>query len=137
VLVIIGESWLTVTEKDNSLLRRLDNPNNWVRFEVETGLQTSCTTVIPVLVQNASMPPVDALPLSLRELAFKHGISVRDDPDFDNDVARLIQGLGKRNLPTPVLIVGIMILLAIVGGLLLKDRLVEAKPVVEEKPGMR
>jgi TIR domain/Bacterial SH3 domain len=93
VLVIIGPTWLTVTEKDDPALRRLDDPGDWVRFEIETGLNTPGTTVIPVLVQNAHMPQSDDLPESLRKLAYKNATVVRDDPDFDTDVARLIQGI--------------------------------------------
>src|ERR1041385_3948248 len=93
VLVIIGPTWLTTSEKDNPSLRRLDDPNDWVRFEIETGLQTPGTTVIPVLVQNAHMPKGDELPESLRELAYKNATVVRDDPDFDPDVGRLVREL--------------------------------------------
>ncbi|MEO8611126.1 MAG: toll/interleukin-1 receptor domain-containing protein [Chloroflexota bacterium] len=123
VLVVIGPAWLDVTEKDNPSLRRLDNPNDWVRFEVETGLQIPGTMIIPVLVQNASMPPESKLPATLRELAFKNAISVRDDPDFDNDMARLIQSLRGSTLPTRVLtIAAIIVMLAIVGVFLLSNR---------------
>src|SRR5512145_800274 len=56
VLVIIGSTWLSVTEADNPRLRRLDNPADWVRVEVETGLQRDKAVVIPLLVGGASMP---------------------------------------------------------------------------------
>jgi len=123
VLVIIGPTWLSVTEKNNPSLRRLDNPNDWVRFEVETGLQTDGTRVIPVLVQNASMPSPDDLPPSLGKLAYNNAITVRDDPDFDTDVARLIHDLRGRGLSAGLLTIGaIILLLAIVGLFLLSNR---------------
>jgi len=123
VVVIIGQTWLTVTEKDNPSLRRLDNPNDWVRFEVETGLQTPSTTVIPVLVQNASMPSADVLPPSLRELAFKNGLSIRDDPDFDSDMARLIQTLPGGTLRGRWLSIAVMVLLlGVIGLFVLSNR---------------
>jgi hypothetical protein len=39
------------------------------------------------------MPHDDDLPESLRELAYKNATVVRDDPDFDTDIAGLIQEL--------------------------------------------
>lgn len=100
VLVIIGKSWLTVTEKNNPELRRLDNPDDWVRIEVETGLQRQANNsarVIPVLVQGAAMPTANELPASLRELAPKQAATVRDDPDFPRDIKDLIDFLQKLN----------------------------------------
>jgi CheY-like chemotaxis protein len=92
-LVIIGKSWLTIT--DENINQRLHNPSDFVRIEVETALQRSDSCiVIPVLVDNASMPNVNELPLELRELAFKNATVVRDDPDFHGDITKIIQRLG-------------------------------------------
>lgn len=94
VLAVIGPQWLTITDERGS--RRLDNAGDFVRIELETGLcRDSCLT-IPVLVDNAAMPRADDLPVSLRELAFKNAVVVRDDPDFHPDVDRLIASLQKR-----------------------------------------
>src|SRR5262245_42929758 len=53
VLVIIGPTWVTV--RDDTGQRRLDDPNDFVRLEVETALRASLP-VIPVLVSYARMP---------------------------------------------------------------------------------
>ena len=53
VLVIIGKTWLTVAEPDGT--RRLDNPDDFVRIEVESALRRKIP-VIPVLVQGATIP---------------------------------------------------------------------------------
>jgi formylglycine-generating enzyme required for sulfatase activity len=90
-LAIIGKMWLTITDEQGQ--RRLDNPGDFVRIEIESALQRDSCTVIPVLVDNAKMPAADALPLELRELAFKNAAIVRDDPDFHSDVTRLIEGI--------------------------------------------
>ena len=90
LLAIIGDEWLKATEKTGE--RRLDNPNDFVRIEIESALGRNIP-VIPVLVGQAPMPNPDDLPKGLRELAFRNGIAVRADPDFHHDVARLIRGI--------------------------------------------
>jgi hypothetical protein len=42
------------------------------------------------LVHGASIPRADELPASIRELAYRNAVPVRDDPDFRNDIERLI-----------------------------------------------
>ncbi|HEX2909003.1 MAG TPA: SUMF1/EgtB/PvdO family nonheme iron enzyme [Phototrophicaceae bacterium] len=93
VLIIIGPVWLNITETGDPNQRRLDNPGDWVRVEVETALQRDKVMAIPILVGNASMPRPDDLPVSLRELAFKSAAVVRDNPDFNRDVSRIIRFL--------------------------------------------
>ncbi len=90
-LVIIGKQWLNIIGEDGT--RRLENPGDFVRIEVESALQRDGCLVIPVLVDNAPMPNANDLPLDMRELAFKNATVVRDDPDFHNDVSRIIRDL--------------------------------------------
>jgi|GEM_PF-1060628 len=89
ILVIIGPNWLKIKDKQGK--RRLDDPNDTLRFEVETGLAREGAVVIPVLVHGASIPKADELPLDLRELAFKQSVVIHDDPDFHTSVDRLIE----------------------------------------------
>lgn len=91
MLVIIGRSWLDASEADGT--RRLDNPNDPVRFEVETGLAEKGLLVIPVLVGGAPMPGSSDLPEAMRELAYSNAAVVRNDPDFRRDMARLLDDL--------------------------------------------
>jgi hypothetical protein len=86
MLVIIGKEWLNIHDKQGN--RRLDNPNDWVRIEVETGLRREIL-VVPVLVHDASMPQAEDLPPSLVRLASKQAVVVREDPDFRSDIRRL------------------------------------------------
>lgn len=90
MLVVIGQHWINI--EDESGNRRLDNPADFVRIEVQTGLQRGDARclVIPVLVDNAEMPPANLLPPEMQVLAFKNAVAVRDDPDFHNDMFRLI-----------------------------------------------
>lgn len=93
LLAIIGRHWLDI--KDENGNRRLDDPGDFVRIEIESGLQRDSCLVIPVLVDNAILQRADALPTDLRELTFKNATVVRDDPDFHNDVTRIIRELSR------------------------------------------
>jgi hypothetical protein len=99
LLVVIGAEWLTITDKESGQ-RRLDDPADWVRIEVETGLRRGDDMlVIPVLVDDARMPRRDSLPASLHELCNRNSMPVRHDPDFEWDMSRLNQTI-KRHIGT-------------------------------------
>jgi hypothetical protein len=99
VLVLIGKQWLATPDAAGK--RRLDDPNDWVRFEVESALQMDEIRVIPVLLNGAPIPAADDLPLPLRELAFKNAHALRPDPDFKIDVERLVRGIQRNTGITP------------------------------------
>jgi hypothetical protein len=83
-LAIIGNQWLNG--------RRIDDPEDLVRVEIETALARDIP-VIPVLVGGAEMPAQDELPDSLKPLGYRNAIKVRPDPDFPTDMARLMTAL--------------------------------------------
>ncbi|HNE06206.1 MAG TPA: toll/interleukin-1 receptor domain-containing protein, partial [Anaerolineales bacterium] len=91
-IAVIGKNWESVQDEQGN--RRLNNPADYVRIEIASALSRNIP-VIPVLVQNSSMPLVDDLPDDLKNLCYRNGISVRPDPDFHNDMDRLISGLSK------------------------------------------
>jgi hypothetical protein len=93
VLAVIGPQWLTI--KDDKGNRRLDNHEDFVRIELETALHRDQCLLIPILINDASIPSADDLPLSLRELAFKNAVKVRSKRYFALDVERLIKQLGQ------------------------------------------
>lgn len=99
VLTVIGRQWLETA--DAAGRRRLDDPTDLVRIEVEAALARG-VPVIPRLVQGAQMPDPQSLPEALRPLAFRNGMSVRADPDFHRDLdrldeqLRLLAGAGRR-----------------------------------------
>lgn len=90
VLVVIGREWLTVT--DGAGQRRLDDPDDFVRIEVESAL-TQDKLIVPLLVDNASPLDANALPQSMRELAYRNVAPIRYNPDFSGDMGRLIRRL--------------------------------------------
>jgi hypothetical protein len=94
MLVIIGPQWVGITDANGN--KRLFDPGDYTRVEVETGLRRlehGKTTVIPVLVMNAQMPSFRELPESLNQLAFQNAISIRNDPDFNHDIEKLIRDI--------------------------------------------
>lgn len=91
LLAVIGREWLTAT--DISGRRRLDDPHDFVRFEMATALRRKIR-VIPVLVQNAMLPSASVLPAEIAELAKRQSIELRDTR-WEADVMDLIKALEK------------------------------------------
>jgi hypothetical protein len=95
MLVVIGDRWLNLTDKTGK--RRLDDENDFVRIEIEAALQRRIA-VLPLLVDGASIPATSVLPASLGELAFQQGATIRPDPDFHNDMDRIIRALEAQGI---------------------------------------
>jgi formylglycine-generating enzyme required for sulfatase activity len=99
MLVVIGHQWVSITDERGK--RRLENPSDFVRIEVEAALARN-VPVIPVLVQNAAMPQERELPSSLTPLAYRNGILVRsNNPFFHGDMELLIHKLDALFAPAP------------------------------------
>jgi hypothetical protein len=90
LFAVIGRQWLQ-PQADGR--RRLDDPNDFVRIEIGSALRRQIP-VVPLLVDGASMPRADDLPEDLKPLARRNGIEIRHDPDFHNDMTRLLSRLG-------------------------------------------
>ena len=93
-LVVIGPQWASITGQGGN--KRLFDPVDFTRIEVETGLRRLATEesiVIPVLVQNAMMPSSSDIPESIASLTYQNAISIHDDPYFDFDMDRLIDAI--------------------------------------------
>ncbi len=86
---VIGKQWLSV--KNSEGLRRLDDPDDYVRMEIEAALRRD-VLLIPVLVQEADMPTADDLPASLAPLARRNAIELRD-ASWRHDVDRFVHAL--------------------------------------------
>jgi TIR domain len=90
LVVIIGKGWLTAMNEQNE--RRLDDPNDFVRIEIETALSRDIP-VIPVLVGGEVMPREKSLPEKLKPLARRQSVEVSSNARFDSDVRNLIDAL--------------------------------------------
>ena len=91
VLVVIGPAWLNAKNENGQL--RLHDPKDFVRLEIETALQLN-HLIIPVLIDEATMPSPDQLPESLARIAFHQALQCTDN-HWDEDIIRLVNVLLK------------------------------------------
>jgi len=90
VVVVVGKNWLGSSHDSENA--RIHNQTDFVRTEVAAALNQK-KPVIPVLVSGAKMPLEADLPDEIKGFAYRNGVKVRPDPDFDHDVERLIKGI--------------------------------------------
>jgi len=91
VLVLIGPHWLD--DRSESGSRRVDEPEDFVRLELELALELG-KRVVPILVDDARMPRADELPPSLTGLTRRNALSIRHET-FTSDAARLVEVLER------------------------------------------
>jgi Tol biopolymer transport system component len=91
LLAVIGEKWLTVADEHGS--RRLDDPEDFVRIEIEAALRRK-VRVIPILVEGASMPREEQLPPSLTALARRQALEL-SPARFSSDTSKLLTVLER------------------------------------------
>jgi hypothetical protein len=89
LIAVIGRGWLDA--RDENGRRRLDDPDDFVRHEIESALAEG-VVVVPAPVQGAGIPPSDALPPSLSALSRRQGFEL-SDAGWQDDVSRLIRRL--------------------------------------------
>ncbi len=105
VLALIGPKWLTASDKYGR--RRIDSVEDWVHKELSIALANQDTSLIPVPLSNAEMPPAEALPEGIAELANRlSAIPVRTD-FWDHDIRPLVAsvaalcGVDPTTVPRP------------------------------------
>jgi hypothetical protein len=91
LLALIGDRWLTITDEDGR--RRLDDPDDFVRLEIEAAL-TRNIRVIPILVDGARLPRAAELPPSLARLVRRQALELSPNR-FELDTNRLLKVLDK------------------------------------------
>jgi TIR domain len=83
LLAVIGRSWLTAADQKGR--RRIDDPQDFVRLEIEAALDRNIL-VIPVLVDGAMMPTSGDLPDSIYKLSRRNALRIENESfrrDFD------------------------------------------------------
>ena len=90
MLVLIGPYWLQPVDG----ARRIDDPNDWVRREVEAGLQRREAMVIPVLLDGALAPDAAELPESIKGLAALNAVAITGD-DLAADIDKMVKSIER------------------------------------------
>jgi hypothetical protein len=93
---LIGDEWFGINNANGT--RRLDDPRDYVRLEVETALAKNIT-VIPVVLQGAPIPAGNELPESLKDLSRRNAIRLSDE-HWNSDL-NLLTALLNNVLGTP------------------------------------
>jgi hypothetical protein len=91
LVAVIGKSWLSSAYPSGR--RRLDDPTDLVRVEIEAALAREIR-VIPVLVDGAAMPRAEDLPDSMKTLTRRQGIEI-SHTRFGSDIERLTRALSS------------------------------------------
>lgn len=94
VLVVIGPTWLNVRSTEQPCGRRIDDPADFVRIEIETAIARQ-KRVIPVLIKDASLPDELQLPPSLRPLVSVQAARVRSETHFRSDMQALVLSIAN------------------------------------------
>ena len=88
-LAVIGPRWLDARNEAGE--PRLNDPNDFVRIEIETGLRLG-KRIIPVLVNEAAMPRAEHLPEPLQPLVRRNAVRLTHER-FDSDAHGLVTAL--------------------------------------------
>jgi hypothetical protein len=94
LLAVIGPRWSAARNEDGT--RRLDDPNDFVRLEIEAALERD-VRVIPVLVDGAPIPKASELPQTLQSLVRRNAIHIAHDR-FAADATGLVAALKRATI---------------------------------------
>lgn len=89
LLALIGKGWLDASDDDGT--RRLDDPDDFVRLEIEAALNRD-VLLIPILVDGASMPAPDTVPASIGPLVRRQALELNPNR-FSGDTDELLEVL--------------------------------------------
>lgn len=89
----MGPHWIDLCEEG---VRRLDDPSDYVRREIELALESDAL-LVPVLVENAAPPNAELLPPSIRTLHTRNTIEL-SHKRWQADTEALIRQLERRGI---------------------------------------
>ena len=93
MLVVIGRQWLTLQSSTYPEIRRIDEPNDMVAWEVARGLSRGLR-MVQVLVQETTPLVAEQLPPDIAALAIRQAVSIRHET-FAADVHELINQIKR------------------------------------------
>lgn len=91
LIALMGRNWAVITDSKGK--RRLDNPDDFVRVEIETALNRDIR-VVPVLVDGAALPQAADLPPSLQPLTRRQALEL-SHTGFRSEVTRLVAAVNE------------------------------------------
>ncbi len=89
VVAIIGPRWLGPRRRQDP---RIFDEADPVRIEIEVAIRRGIA-VVPILVEDATMPRPDELPETIRNLAFYNAATVDSGRDFHQHMERVIRSM--------------------------------------------
>jgi formylglycine-generating enzyme required for sulfatase activity len=96
LLVVIGNQWLDIREKYDNTIRRIDNPDDWVRLEIEMALNLGDELlVIPLLINNAAIPDKAQLPPEISGLSHRNGLNIGTGRNFHRDIDEVLKTIDR------------------------------------------
>jgi hypothetical protein len=87
MVVMIGKEWATIADRKGR--RRLDQPKDLLRGEIAAALRAKIP-VIPVLVEDASMPDEEDVPEDIRGLTRRTAVDLAHRR-WDSDVQQVLK----------------------------------------------
>jgi hypothetical protein len=92
LIAVIGRNWQGATDPRGQ--RRLDDPHDYVRREIESALARNLR-VIPILAEGVSMPVAEDLPNGLKELPRRQALEMAYGKRWKYDCEILVDALEK------------------------------------------
>jgi hypothetical protein len=87
LVAVIGERWIETDQAGN---RKLDDPSDYVRFEIASALARKIP-VLPILIAATPMPSREQLPPELAELTYRNASRVDHGRDFRHQATGIIR----------------------------------------------
>jgi hypothetical protein len=120
LLAIVGEQWVAM--QDEAGMRRLDNPEDQLRIEIESA-QEHGKAVIPILIHGVKQPVASEIPESISMIATNPGIPIDSGLPFNTDMKKLIDRLEQhygmqnpdRRFPLELILIPLGIMLVVLG----------------------
>ncbi|MGO9483548.1 MAG: formylglycine-generating enzyme family protein [Rhodomicrobium sp.] len=136
---LIAKGWTGLTDERGQ--RRLDNPDDFVRFEIARAFSRKIP-VLPLRLNGADMPGVADLPLNLVQLAFQQAMHLRGetfDDDADKIAGRLKELIAPPSRKLPYWAAGAIAATALLAGLAAGPSVLTGLRIIDPitDPGLR